>query len=543
MLGDAARRRARGTTGRPTVGTLGGGSTATRLGAAAGEDATGRFGRANPGECSRCVTSVPRRGRVGASAGHTPRPMFAPALALLALGADPGQAGAWSALVPGFSVAARSLLASAQGEQDETTSSLGPDARGLELGAQPDDQGPTRAALQPATLSAERLNALAADVSAALAELAGLAEVPELDVQLSPRSSVAARARLEVDRAFPPVRRGLDEAVAKALGMLPREVELGELYWRLLADEVGGVRDSVTGEIFIVEDATPNLARLVLAHETAQHIGELLDGNSETPAPVTTDERLATAAVREARNMLLVAAWVRQHLAPGEIQALVAEEHRRSRATDPLPPFVWKPILGLYSQGQAFLARQARYGPLGAPPRPEDVARASAMPPRTTEELLHPARYWSLALREEPTPVEFTDGLLPDGWSVVHVDSLGELVLALFTTLPDQRHGLAASALGIAQTRFTNAAADGWDGDRVVLARGDDDAQFVRLATRWDDDEEAREFAAAARSVALALELDFEVEQRGHFVVVTAASGVNERDWSALNDALRVAVG
>lgn len=469
--------------------------------------------------------------------------MFVPALALFALGATPRHDGAGCAAVPGLGVAARVLLLGAQDVRGEALGTVSPGARGLDLGAQPDEPTSVQAVTRPASLSAERLHVLAADVSAALAELAGLAAVPELDVQLVPRSSVCARARLEVDRAFPPVRRALDEAVAKALGMLPPEVELGELYWRLLADEVGGVRDSATGEIFVADDATPNLARLVLAHEIAQHIGELLDGSSGLPAPLTTDERLATSAVREARNMLLVSAWVRQFLAAGEIQALVADEHRRSRATDPLPPFVWKPILGLYSQGQAFLARQARSGPLATAPRPEDVARASSAPPRTTEELLHPARYWSIAQREEPTPVEFTDGLLPDGWVVVHEDTLGELVLALFTTLPDQRHGLAASALGIAQTRFTNAAADGWDGDRVVLARGDDDAQFVRLATRWEDDEEAREFAAAARAVALALELDLEVDQRGHFVVVTAATGVDERDWSVLDEALRIVLG
>jgi hypothetical protein len=155
---------------------------------------------------------------------------------------------------------------------------------------------------------------------------------------------------------------------------------------------------------------------------------------------------------------------------------------------------------------------------------------------------LHPARYWSLAQREQPTPVEFTDGLLPDGWAVVHEDTLGELVLALFTTPPDQRHGLAASALGIAQTRFTNAAADGWDGDRVVLVRADE-AQFVRLATRWEDEEEAREFADAVRSVGLELALEFEVEHRGLFVTVTSATGVDERAWNALDYAIRVVPG
>ncbi len=126
---------------------------------------------------------------------------------------------------------------------------------------------------------------------------------------------------------------------------------------------------------------------------------------------------------------------------------------------------------------------------------------------------------------------------LPSGWEVAHEDTLGELVLALLTTLPEQRRGLSSSPLGIAEVRFTSSAADGWDGDRVLLARSADGV-FVRLATRWDDEGEASEFATAVRAVSAALTMPLEVEHTGLFVVVTAAEGLDAAERAALEVAV-----
>ncbi|MEZ6014236.1 MAG: hypothetical protein R3F49_03925 [Planctomycetota bacterium] len=448
--------------------------------------------------------------------------------------------------VPAFGLAVRLALRAA-GEEDLRGGGAGLATDGA-LGLTPRPalapNGDEQDAAAARSLAPAYVSALAEDIAAAMAELAGAQVVPELTVRLVPRTTVEARARLEVDRAFPLARRSLDEAVAKALGMLPADADLGELLWRLLADDVGGVRDSVEDEILLADDITLNLARLVLAHEFAQRASEA----PEASPTATTDERLASDAVREARNMLLVAAWVRQNLGPEDVQAMVSAEARRTRATEPLPPFVWKPILGLYTQGQAFLARQARIGPFGAAPRAADVSAALAAPPRTTEELLHPGRYWEPLEREPSTPVTFEIGALPEGWTVVHEDTLGELVLALFLTPPEQRRGLATSPLGIAQIRFTNAAAEGWDGDRVLLARREG-AWYVRLVTRWEDADEAREFAAAARAVDAALGLGLQIDEdlalpeavaEGLLVDVSCAVGASADERRALAAALTV---
>jgi hypothetical protein len=357
--------------------------------------------------------------------------------------------------VPGLSVGLRVLLAAATaGDEHGGLARTAPPA---ELAVRAPGEQEQRITHASPTLEPAQLQRIADDVAVELAELAGVPDVPEVEALLLPRITVETRARLEVERAFPEPRRGRDAEVAKGLGMLPAGADLGVLYRQLLADDCGGVRDSVTGECLVADDVSPNLARLLLAHQFAQ----------------------------------LFVAEQEAELAGDEL------------STD---------------------ERQARLGPTGVAPRPADVARAVSEPPRTTEELLHPARYWEPESREAPTPVAFDDAVLPAGWERAHEDTLGELVLAIFTTHPELRRGLSASPLGIAETRFTNSAADGWDGDRVVLARRDG-AQYVRLATRWQDAEEAEEFASAAHRVAEALILDFAIELEGPFVVVTAVSG------------------
>lgn len=377
-----------------------------------------------------------------------------------------------------------------------------------------------------------------AEIAGELAALAGDPAVRDASVRIVPRAEVAARARARVEREFPSARRAHDERIAKLLGMLPPDADLGAMLSSWLAEDVDGVLDERSGEVLLAEDADPGIARLVLAHELARRSSVLERADS----PLTTDERLAARAVCEARTMWLVAAWVEENLDEREFDALIAEESRRCNRGADLPPFVWKPVLALYAQGQAFLARQARFGPFGATPVSADVARAFAAPPATSEELLHPARYWDPARREPATPVSFTAGALPAGWSVAHEDVLGELLLAIFVTPPEARRGLPATSLGVAQSRFTHPAAEGWDGDRVVLATREG-AAFARLATRWESPEVAARFAAAATRVAEALELPLAVEVRDARVVVTAHDGATPAELAALDAALAPSFG
>src|SRR5262249_48545215 len=124
-----------------------------------------------------------------------------------------------------------------------------------------------------------------------------------------------------------------------------------------------------------------------------------------------------------------------------------------------------------------------------------DVEHAFRSPPRSTEQVLHPEKYWDHA--DEASTIEIpTDGL-PDGWSVARDDTLGELLLGILCTPPEERGGLVVSnPLAPLGVHFTNELAEGWGGDRIVLlANGA--ARFLELVTRWDSERDAAEFYGA----------------------------------------------
>jgi hypothetical protein len=126
-----------------------------------------------------------------------------------------------------------------------------------------------------------------------------------------------------------------------------------------------------------------------------------------------------------------------------------------------------------------------------------DVQATFASPPRSSEQILHPKKYWDGAKRDDPIRVSIDTAKLPADWSVTGVDTLGELYLALLTTPIKKRTGLdLKNPMSVLGVEYTNRAAEGWGGDRLVLMRRGEDA-MLQLVTAWDTEADADEFAAA----------------------------------------------
>lgn len=113
------------------------------------------------------------------------------------------------------------------------------------------------------------------------------------------------------------------------------------------------------------------------------------------------------------------------------------------------------------------------------------VDRVWLDPPGSTEQVLHPERYLE---RDHPTRIEAPRP--PDGWRVLLSNVFGELGVRIVL----EAHG---------DPSFETAA-QGWDGDRMLLLdtgpRADGgDGRILVWYTTWDTEEDAREFAAAAK--------------------------------------------
>lgn len=110
-------------------------------------------------------------------------------------------------------------------------------------------------------------------------------------------------------------------------------------------------------------------------------------------------------------------------------------------------------------------------------------------PPRSTEEILHPEKYY--AHRNEFEVVDIA-AMLPEGFPAgtkpVYQDVAGEFVTSLVLG------GLVSDKLKAAQ------GAAGWAGDRIAVFQKDDGSQRVLVwDTRWDSAKDAEEFEAIFR--------------------------------------------
>lgn len=109
------------------------------------------------------------------------------------------------------------------------------------------------------------------------------------------------------------------------------------------------------------------------------------------------------------------------------------------------------------------------------------VNRAYTDPPRSTEQILHPVRY--LEQRDEPTRIIVPDvgQVLGAEWRQVLEETLGELVVGLYFhgELPEERSWQAA---------------EGWDGDKLVVWEREGGPRVLVWRTAWDTSADAREF-------------------------------------------------
>lgn len=198
----------------------------------------------------------------------------------------------------------------------------------------------------------------------------------------------------------------------------------------------------------------------------------------------TTDARLAMHALIEGDRLLLTALYRYGDPASADWPALIAlaqtELPTYGEAIDSRP--AWQGLRSFpYEAGRAFVGTLYEMGGW------EAVNRAYADPPCSCEQVLHPERY--LGQRDVPAGVALPDAraALGAGWSVVVRDTLGEFVLRLYLAK-------------VLDPDVARQAADGWDGDVLVVWGHPDGRRAWAWRSVWDTPHEAAEFERALRT-------------------------------------------
>jgi uncharacterized membrane protein len=324
-------------------------------------------------------------------------------------------------------------------------------------------------------------------------EAGGIRFRRDVPVDFLNHQQLARYLRELFDDEYPKEQAQADERLLRAFDLLPDATDLRSLRARVLEENVAGFYDDRPGKrrlYAVSEDRTfTPMNQIVLAHEMRHALQDQYADLHELVAEKLSDfddRKIAVLSLFEGDATLVMERFVRQRLgalgsALGGDAGAAGSEEADDAATAGLapglfdvpgaPPVVRDQLVQPYLSGLAFARAIWKRG--GA-----DAMRAAwAHPPASSEQVLHPALFFS---GKKPRSVTPRLGA-PAGARLVSEGVLGELLLR---TLLEEGHDAAAGGWG----------GDGWRlwdvGGRSALA----------WRSEWDTAADAGAFHAALRA-------------------------------------------
>ena len=325
-----------------------------------------------------------------------------------------------------------------------------------------------------------------------MAGIRGLALLRPINFEVSDRAIVTEYARASLSDQMPPDQWEAYETLLIHTGMIPPGTDLEDLVVRLYAEQIAGYYDPARKTFYLADWLPRLLQRGVVAHEVTHALQDQhfdLERWLSALSP-TEDGALARAAIAEGDAMAAMIAFLLEPVGAGieDLPPLASllEEGSAGMAAgyptfDAAPQALQRLLLFPYVEGSDFVREALARGGWSA------VDRLYLDPPASTEQILHPERYFDA--RDEPRSVTLPpDAAIPE---TLTEGSWGEFGtrLALASTLAD--------------TALAVAAASGWDGDRYGLWHDPAGSTRYVWVTLWDSPRNAEQFADAYAQAAL----------------------------------------
>ncbi len=377
---------------------------------------------------------------------------------------------------------------------------------------------PPQTALEHTTL-----NELRAIVSRVLPIIAKLRQA---EYRAAPQVRLATREAMyrHIESGFVSSRES-DEAMGRAFGQLgawPTGLDLYQTSVETMGSLVAGTWIGSSEVLLLCADTPVEFLEDLIAHEAVHalddHRHALWSGKTVEHAPRTQDGWQAFAGATEGSAVLHQIAFMSAAgLSDATPESKIKQIGTLRVLAQDIPDLLKRRMCSNYYLGVNFLTRGS-----GSTTDVEsvsiDVTRALSQPPLSTEQILHPEKYWSEDAQDLPKAFALEDGSahLGEGWALVEEDTLGELMLALLVnaSVPDE-------TLARDPARWTHPAVAGWGYDVCQLYETSDGQNTTVLATLWDSVEDAEEFRQAVRIPEGALIL-----QRDVRVVIAVTDGM-----------------
>jgi Zn-dependent peptidase ImmA (M78 family) len=324
----------------------------------------------------------------------------------------------------------------------------------------------------------------AAAVASATEEvLREASEIRKLPVLRPVKSGAQTRAEIErmlmrnLDEESSPEELRASELSLKRFGLLPADFRLREFLVSVLTEQILGYYDPKTQTFYLADWIDLEGQRPVMAHELVhalqdQHFN--LRRFDKWPKD-DSDAEAAAHALIEGDASFAMLQYVMRDLT--RAAAMIKSMGGASTAKiDAAPRVLRESLVFPYERGLLWVRQLHQRGGW------EAVSRAYTELPRSTEQILHPEKYFA---REAPVKIDLADlsAALGQGWRRIDYDVSGEW--GYYLVLDEYLRAADSSA----------KAAAGWGGDRYALyEKAQSGETFLAQLTSWDTEEDAREF-------------------------------------------------
>lgn len=292
------------------------------------------------------------------------------------------------------------------------------------------------------------------------------------------------------------------QAFLQMTGIIPPKCDLRKNFLDVLLEQIGGFYDPATSAFYMMnrEGFGPLMNRIMIAHELTHALDDQYADLEKllNVRDMSEDQMAAIAGVVEGSATVLMMRYMARAQLSGkydlnELMETAQTEMERADVLVKAPPY-FSTLVASYMCGMHFVRR----GEMVLVPDPSkdkgvgaDVLKALKDPPTSSEQILHPEKYWDKSKRDDPVVVSDEDVeklVARPGSYVVHKDTAGELLCAIVTAPAERELNIMLMHL---PSFWTNEAATGWGGDRFyLLAKGPDQkkagGRLARSARRLD---------------------------------------------------------
>lgn len=322
------------------------------------------------------------------------------------------------------------------------------------------------------------------------AKLRGLKIKKPVPCKVHNKEQVKAYLLKTIDEKIPAEKLKMEEVAFQALGFIPEDFDYKQGLIDLYLAQIGGYYDPIKKQ-YVMAGWIPSVMQTTIAVHELTHALQDQYYDLEPfmdPEKFSSDEMFAHSALVEGDASAVMFDYNRQLIGQpllekaDNVDSLIAQSIlsvSMTNASGSAPEGMLMLLIFPYTSGLRFSHELLKRGGY------EEIDRAYKRPPSSTEEILHPEKYFS----GEKDYKVFKESDLPTDKKIKFSDTFGEFFFSIWLRYKGLTPGAA-----------TNASS-GWGGDIIGVYEKSASAYGVHWITEWDTEKDAEEFFAAVRKV------------------------------------------